>query len=90
MEIKEIRKKLLKRKLLRKINNYTENNKIDFDVEIPLNNNTFIPMKNNLKTKFENKRKKGKENSNFDPISKKLLDGKIKINIQFILIENLR
>ena len=47
--------------------------------QIPLNNNnTFIPSKNNIKAKFENKRKKNKESSNYDPISKKLLEKKKK------------
>ena len=75
------------------IDNSTIKDNIIFNklTQFPLNNNnTFMPMKNNIKEKFENKRKKTKGSSNFDPISKKLLEGKIKINIQFVLIENLR
>ena len=54
-----------------------------------LKNNTLFNTKN-IKDKLENKKTKINELAIFDPISKKLLEGKIKINIQFVLIENLR
>ncbi len=49
--------------------------------------NTFVPIK---KEKQEKKRNSKKEFSIFDPLSQKILEGKVKINIQFVLIENLR
>ena len=53
--------------------------------------NTNILFNNTkIKDKLENKKTKSNEFSIFDPISQKLLEGKIKINIQFVLIENLR
>ena len=60
-------------------------------------NNTFHPKKTNMllaqerKEKLEYQRKSQKNLfSIFDPTSQKILNGKIRINIQYILIENLR
>ena len=54
-----------------------------------LSNNTFMPMKNKINSKLEYKRTRNTF-SIFDPITKRILDGHIKLNIQFVLIENLR
>ena len=71
-------------------NSFLKENKYKKYPQKGMNNNTFIPIKANIKEKLENKRTKKNESGIFDSISKKLLDGRIKINIQFVLIENLR
>ena len=53
-------------------------------------NATFHPIKEKGKTGGSKRSSKKFEFSVFDPISQKILEGKIKINIQFVLIENLR
>ena len=81
--------------LNRKNNNNTieksilDNSKINRHTQKTLINTTFLPSKG--KEKVDNKGNSKKvESSIFDPISQKILEGKIKINIQFVLIENLR
>ena len=71
------------------IDNLTLKDKFNKFSQNGLNSNTSYPIKTNIKEKLEKKKTKN-ENSVFDSISQKLLDGKIKINIQFVLIENLR
>lgn len=55
-----------------------------------INNNASYIMKSNKVKEQKIKRTKNNEFLIFDPVSQKLLNGKLKVNIQYILIENLR
>ena len=62
-------------------------------VEMSIHKNLNKKEDNNIvdeKKEEEKKRNSKKEFSIFDPLSQKILEGKVKINIQFVLIENLR